>query len=63
VTWAGLVSVAAVLSWLGMVIGISLIETPLKFRAPGITLALALGIDRYGECGLAGLEYIERVGA
>jgi hypothetical protein len=46
VTWAGLVSVAAVLSWLGMVIGISLIETPLKFRAPGITLALALGIDR-----------------
>jgi hypothetical protein len=32
--------------WLGMVLAISFLETPLKFRAPGITLALGLGIGR-----------------
>ncbi|GHH59210.1 hypothetical protein [Lentzea cavernae] len=31
--------------WLGMVVAIS-IEAPLKFRAPGITLPLGLGIGR-----------------
>ncbi|WP_030471563.1 hypothetical protein [Lentzea aerocolonigenes] len=31
--------------WLGMVLAISL-EAPLKFRAPGITLPLGLGIGR-----------------
>jgi len=29
--------------WLGLVLGISAIEAPLKFRAPGITLPLGLG--------------------
>jgi hypothetical protein len=29
-----------------MVLAISFLETPLKFRAPGITLALGLGIGR-----------------
>ena len=32
--------------WLGMVLAISFVETPLKFRAPGITLALGLGVGR-----------------
>ena len=32
--------------WLGMVLAISFLETPLKFRAPGITLSLGLGIGR-----------------
>ncbi|WP_433552005.1 hypothetical protein ACQP08_32085 [Micromonospora zamorensis] len=32
--------------WLGMVVAISLIEAPLKFRAPGVTLPLGLGIGR-----------------
>lgn len=32
--------------WLGLLIGISLIETPLKFQAPGITIPLGLGIGR-----------------
>ncbi|WBB67692.1 hypothetical protein [Micromonospora sp. WMMD812] len=32
--------------WFGMVAAISLIEAPLKFRAPGITRALGLGIGR-----------------
>jgi hypothetical protein len=32
--------------WLGMVLAISFLEAPLKFRAPGITLPLGLGIGR-----------------
>lgn len=36
----------AVFVWLGMVLAISFIEAPLKFRAPGVTLAMGLGIGR-----------------
>ncbi|MEM6910325.1 MAG: hypothetical protein AAF555_01970 [Verrucomicrobiota bacterium] len=32
--------------WAGLVIGISFIEAPLKFQAPGITRELGLGIGR-----------------
>lgn len=32
--------------WLGMVLAISFIEAPLKFRAPGVTLPIGLGIGR-----------------
>ncbi|MGQ4598326.1 hypothetical protein [Nocardia sp. R6R-6] len=48
--------------WLGMVLAISFLEAPLKFRAPGVTLALGLGIGRLvfralnaAEVGLAAL--------
>ncbi|MGI9164557.1 MAG: hypothetical protein ACR2JI_16790 [Mycobacterium sp.] len=40
------VAVAAVFTWLGMVLAISFLEAPLKFRAPGITVQLGLGIGR-----------------
>jgi hypothetical protein len=40
------VSVATVFLWLGMVLAISFLEAPLKFRAPGVTIALGLGIGR-----------------
>lgn len=43
---ASSVAVAAVFVWLGMVLGISFLEAPLKFRAPGITTQLGLGIGR-----------------
>jgi hypothetical protein len=43
---ADAVAVAAVFVWLGMVLAISFIETPLKFRAPGVTLPIGLGIGR-----------------
>ena len=33
-------------TWLGMVLAISFLEAPLKFRAPGVTVALGLGIGR-----------------
>ena len=32
--------------WFGMLVAISFIETPLKFRAPGMTHALGVGIGR-----------------
>ncbi|HEY0700799.1 MAG TPA: hypothetical protein VGD43_23705 [Micromonospora sp.] len=38
--------VAVPFVWFGMVVAISGIEAPLKFRAPGITQALGLGIGR-----------------
>lgn len=38
--------IAATFIWLGMVLGISFLEAPLKFRAPGITVPLAVGIGR-----------------
>ena len=41
-----LLAIALPFVWLGLLIGISAIETPLKFRAPGITLELGLGIGR-----------------
>lgn len=37
---------AAAFVWLGMVLAISFLETPLKFRAPGVTLPVGLGIGR-----------------
>jgi hypothetical protein len=40
------VAVAGVFIWLGMVLAISFIEAPLKFRAPGVTVQLGLGIGR-----------------
>lgn len=32
--------------WIGLIVAISLIEAPLKFQAPGITIPLGLGIGR-----------------
>lgn len=40
------IAVAAVFVWLGMVLAISFLEAPLKFRAPGVTIPLGLGIGR-----------------
>jgi hypothetical protein len=40
------VAVAAVFVWLGMVLAISFLEAPLKFRAPGVTLQIGLAIGR-----------------
>ena len=37
---------AAALVWFGMVLAISFIEAPLKFRAPGVTTGIGLGIGR-----------------
>ena len=40
------VAIAATFLWLGMVIAISFMEAPLKFRAPNATIPVCLGIGR-----------------
>ena len=40
------VAVAVTFVWLGMVMAISFLEAPLKFRAPHVTLQIGLGIGR-----------------
>ncbi|MGD3112561.1 hypothetical protein [Streptomyces sp. YGL11-2] len=40
------VATAVSFVWLGMVLAISFLEAPLKFRAPGVTLPIGLGIGR-----------------
>lgn len=47
---------AAVFVWLGMVLAISFLEAPLKFRAPGVTIQLGLGIGRLVFRALNGCE-------
>jgi hypothetical protein len=37
---------AVVFVWLGMVLAISFLEAPLKFRAPGVTIPVGLAIGR-----------------
>ena len=43
---ASILSVSMPLVWCGMIAAISFIEAPLKFRAPGVTLPLGLGIGK-----------------
>jgi hypothetical protein len=52
------VAVAVVFVWLGMVLAISFVETPLKFRAPGVTLAIGLGIGRLVFRALSACELV-----
>ncbi|OBI88583.1 hypothetical protein [Mycobacterium asiaticum] len=40
------IEVAVTFVWLGMVLAISFLEAPLKFRAPNVTLPIGLGIGR-----------------
>jgi hypothetical protein len=40
------VAVAITFVWLGMVLAISFLEAPLKFRAPNVTVQIGLGIGR-----------------
>ena len=52
------VAVAADFVWLGMVVAISFIEAPLKFRAPGVTLQIGLSIGRLVFRALNGCELL-----
>jgi len=44
--------------WLGLLIGISLLEAPLKFQAPGITIPLGLGIGRLVFTAMNAVEVV-----
>ena len=46
------------LLWAGMTAGISFIEAPLKFKAPGITIPLGLGIGRLVFRALNKIEWV-----
>ena len=61
--WSPLVLGAAVtFVWLGMVIAISFLEAPLKFRAQGVTLQIGLSIGRLVFRALNIAELILAVG-
>jgi hypothetical protein len=45
-TTSAAVAGAVTFVWLGMVLAISFLEAPLKFRAPGVTIPIGLGIGR-----------------
>ena len=51
-------AIAVAFVWSGMVLAISFIETPLKFRAPDVTLKIGLGIGRLVFRALNGVEVV-----
>lgn len=55
-------AVALTFVWLGMVAAISFLEAPLKFRAPGVTLQIGLGIGRMVFRALNTVESLLAVG-
>jgi hypothetical protein len=55
---ASAIAIAATFVWLGMVLAISFLEAPLKFRAPGVTLPIGLGIGRLVFRALNGCELV-----
>jgi len=55
---AAAVAAATTFVWLGMVLAISFLEAPLKFRAPGVTLQVGLGIGRLVFRALNAVEVI-----
>lgn len=49
---------AVVFVWLGMVLAISFLEAPLKFRAPGVTIPIGLAIGRLVFRALNAIEAV-----
>lgn len=45
-SFAAAAALAVTFVWTGLVLGISFVEAPLKFRAPDVTLRIGLGIGR-----------------
>lgn len=52
------VAVGLTFVWLGMVLAISFLETPVRFRAPGVTLQVGLSIGRLVFHALNAVEVI-----
>lgn len=50
--------VAMTFVWLGMVLAISFLEAPLKFRAPAVTTQIGLGIGRLVFRALNSIEVV-----
>ena len=45
-TWARKLLIVAALRWIGMLLGVSFLATPVKFLAPSLTLPVALDVGR-----------------
>ena len=58
VPFASGVQIGMAFIWLGMVLAISFLEAPLKFRAPGITIELGVGIGRLVFTALNRVELV-----
>lgn len=52
------IAVAATFFWCGCVVAISFLEAWLKFQAPGVTLAIGLGIGRLVFAALNKVEWV-----
>jgi hypothetical protein len=52
------IAIAVAFVWIGMVLAISFIEAPLKFRAPDVTLQIGLGIGRLVFRALNSVEVV-----
>jgi len=52
------VAVACIFFWIGIVCGISFLEAWLKFRAPGVTTPIGLGIGRLVFNALNKIEWV-----
>jgi hypothetical protein len=61
-TASSAVAAALTFVWVGMVVAISFVEAPLKFRAPGVTLPIGLGIGRLVFRVINGIEVLLAVG-
>ncbi|MFF5379882.1 hypothetical protein [Pedobacter suwonensis] len=53
-----LIAIFCVIFWAGLIAGISFLEAPLKFQAPGITIPLGLGIGQLVFQALNKIEVI-----
>lgn len=53
-----LITIFCVIFWAGLIGGISFLEAPLKFQAPGITIPLGLGIGQLVFQALNKIEII-----
>ena len=53
-----MVGAAIAFTWLGLVLGISFLEAPLKLRAPGVTTRVGLGIGRVVFAALNRVEML-----
>ena len=51
-------AIATAFIWVGLILGISFLEAWLKFRAPGVTTAIGLGIGRLVFGALNKLEWL-----
>ncbi|SFH43887.1 hypothetical protein [Pedobacter insulae] len=56
------IGIAALFTWIGFVAAISFMEAWLKFRAPGVTLPIGLGIGRLVFAALNKIEWILLLG-